>query len=274
MFYRKQTPWKVPKKRKSKGRNHQSNLYYDHQMESVQYRVSEEVITYNRFQVLTEEDSSVTKIFPQEEINLPEEDKNLVSQTHTPEDTSFSEVNSFYDFMLNNNKSLNNNNHFLYKRNKDFCSGYFPNFITLDDDMYYHLSNSINHNFYYLRIYNGKYLKYLSNNNSKYNNQYFDNLIDAYEISNTNSDRLLESINPKIFKSNSVNPLNPQINAITNNHTQNHHNEIEVNSSNHQISQVGIFDQQDSEIGIPEFIYNTDINTPYPHVLLTNTNLR
>ena len=106
----------VPKKRKSKGRNHQSNLYYDHQLESVQYRISEEVITYNRFQILTEEDSLVTKISSQEEMNLPEEDKILVPQTHTPEDTSFSELNSFHDFMLNDNKSINNNNHFFVQK--------------------------------------------------------------------------------------------------------------------------------------------------------------
>merc|ERR1711874_599139 len=83
-----------------------------------------------------------------------------------------------------------------------------PKFITHDDEMYYHLSNNINHNYYYLRVKNEKYLKYLSNNNSKYNNEYFDNLKFAYEISNTNSDILLdtqklnECKNNDFFKSN------------------------------------------------------------------------
>ena len=90
-FHRKQTPWKVPKKRKSKGRYHQSNLFYDHQKESVQYRVSDEVITYNRFMVLTEEDSLVDQIIPPEEISLPEESMNIIFQSQLPEETSFSE---------------------------------------------------------------------------------------------------------------------------------------------------------------------------------------
>ena len=69
-------------------------------MESVQYKVSEEVITYNRFQTLTEEDSLITKISSQEEMNLPEEDKILVPQTYAPEDSSFSEDTSFSELIL------------------------------------------------------------------------------------------------------------------------------------------------------------------------------
>merc|ERR1711874_655326 len=77
-----------------------------------------------------------------------------------------------------------------------------PNFITLDDEMYYHLSGNINHNYYYLRVKNEKYLKYLSNNRSKYNNEYFDNLKFAYEISNTNSAILLDTQKLKECKNN------------------------------------------------------------------------
>ena len=189
-FNKRQAPWKVPKKRKSKGKYYH---YYDHSKESVQFTVGAEVTTSNRFQVLTEEDSLANQIFPPEEVSPPEERMFADIQTQPPEETSFSEERSFFDFMNKDNKCINNNNYFLFERNKNFCSGYFPNFITLDDELYYHMSNNINHNYYYLREKNEKYLKYLSNNKSKYNNEYFDKLKYAYEISNTNPTKLLDT---------------------------------------------------------------------------------
>ena len=99
--------------------------------------------------------------------------------------------------MLKNDK-CSNTNFYMYKRNKNFCSGYFPDFITLHDPMYYQLSNSHNHNFYYLKIQNGKYLKHLSNKSSRYDNSYFDNMSDAYRISKKYSNKSLISNNPKI----------------------------------------------------------------------------
>ena len=84
LFYKDQTPWKVPKKRKSRGR---SNFYYDHMLESVQYKKCEEVITSNRFQILTEEDSTLSKTSPQEEKNPYEEDRILFQQALEPEHT-------------------------------------------------------------------------------------------------------------------------------------------------------------------------------------------
>ena len=155
-FFKKQTPWKVPKKRKSKDKSY---LYFDHQKESIQLSVGDEITTSNRFQVLTEDDLLVDQIFSPEDVFSQDE-------TQPPEETFFSEERSFYNFMNIDNKCINNNNYFLYERNKNFCSGYFPDFITLDDEFYYHMSNNINHNYYYLRVKNNKYLKYLSNNRS------------------------------------------------------------------------------------------------------------
>ena len=164
LFYKQQTPWKVPRKRKSRGR---SKLYYDHELESVQYKQCEEVSTFNRFQALSEEDSTLSKTSPQEEKNPLEE---------------YTETDSLNKFLISDNKN-SNNNFFMYKQNKNFCSGYFPDFITLHDPMYYQLSNSQNHNFYFLKIQNGKYLKYLSNRQSRYDNAYFNNMNVAYRIS-------------------------------------------------------------------------------------------
>ena len=144
-----------------------------------------EITTSNRFQVLIEDDLLVDQILSPEDVLSQDE-------TQPPEETFFSEERSFYNFMIKNNKcTTNNNNYFMYERNKNFCSGYFPDFITLDDEFYYHLSNNINHNYYYLKVKNNKYLKYLSNNSSKYNNEYFDNLKLEYKISNKNSNKLV-----------------------------------------------------------------------------------
>ena len=156
-------------------------------------------------------------------MNPLEEDKFLFHQVFEPEhisladDILFSEIKSLNNFMLKDNKYINNNNYFMYKRNKDFCSGYFPDFITLDDPMYYQLSNSNNHNFYYLKIHNGKYLKYLSNKSSKYNNLYFDNLTDAYVISKIYLDWSLNSSNPKV----SFNQQNSEIGTNESIHNNN-----------------------------------------------------
>ena len=201
-FYRLQTPWRVPMKRKSRGR---SSYYYDHKLESVQYKKCEEVITCNRFQILTEEDSTSTKTSPQEDMISKEEDNLLFQQEIESEHiyptgvTEFSESNSLNKFMLTDNMYPNNNNFYMYKSNKKFCSGYFPDFITLNDPMYYQLSNNNNHNFYYLKTQNGKYLKYLSNKSSKYDNLYFNNMVDAYRISRIHSNRSLISNNPRIL---------------------------------------------------------------------------
>ena len=99
-----------------------------------------------------------------------------------------------------NNDLINSNNYYMYEKNKKFCSGYFPSFITLDDDKYYQISNNTNpdniKNNYYLKIKNNKYLKQLVNKNSKYNYEYFNNLKDAYRISKKHSTKLVDTLNP------------------------------------------------------------------------------
>ena len=130
----------------------------------------------------------------------------------------------------------NNNNFYMYKSNKNFCSGYFPDFITLNDPMYYQLSNNNNHNFYYLKTQNGKYLKYLSNKSSKYDNLYFNNMVDAYRISRIHSNRSLISNNPRILSNKKSSKT--KINKYTS------------DNNNVQIPQAKTIYQQDSERGI------------------------
>ena len=82
--------------------------------------------------------------------------------------------------------------------------------------MYYQLSNSHNHNFYYLKIQNGKYLKYLSNKLSRYDNTYFNNMNDAYRISKKHSNKPLISVNFKMSGEKSKCYSKPKISNTSN----------------------------------------------------------
>ena len=64
----------------------------------------------------------------------------------------------------------------MYEKNKNFCSGYFPSFITIND-LKYTLISQNNHpsnisDNYYLKTQNNKYLKQVINKHSKYNLEY------------------------------------------------------------------------------------------------------
>ena len=65
-------------------------------------------------------------------------------------------------------------------KNINFCLGYFPSFINLSDSKYdlisqnNHISN-ISDN-YYIKIKDKKYLKQVTNSNSKYNLNYLNNI--------------------------------------------------------------------------------------------------
>merc|ERR1712179_686837 len=74
---------------------------------------------------------------------------------------------SFDSFMNDKSKVNNNSNHFMYQ-NK--CN---------------------NQSLYYLYTKDGKYLKPLSNNVSKYNNMYFGKMRHAYNISKRHSNQIL-----------------------------------------------------------------------------------
>ena len=78
---------------------------------------------------------------------------------------------------------INSNNEYSYdciRENKHFCSGYFPSFITISNPKYDLISQNSHSgnisNNYYLKIKNGRYLKQISNENSKYNIGYQNNM--------------------------------------------------------------------------------------------------
>ena len=107
---------------------------------------------------------------------------------------------SFHEFMENSNKHVNNKKHYMYSNKGNFCSGYFPDFITLDNMVGYNASEGNNYSHYYLYIKNKKYLKLLSNSKSKYNNRYFDDMSFAYKVSEKYKWSLKVQKNVKLFK--------------------------------------------------------------------------
>ena len=208
-FYRVQTPpWVVPRKRKSKGDSQE--FYYDLYDEELKWKYSGEVTTSNRFDLLSQEDVHFSSTH-QEDMPSPSKKNKLKLSTKQASDFSSNfyfnmcetsdtrnsvyvnhvgnfitrnsvKDESFKDFMLNKNK-LSDNSHHMYSNKYNFCSGYSPDFITLDDIDGYNFSRGSDHSHYYLYVNNNMYLKPLSNPLSKYNNGYFDKLRHAYKIS-------------------------------------------------------------------------------------------
>jgi len=134
-----------------------------------------EVTTSNRFELINQEETRLESRY-QEEFKTSEEKTSDI----LPVDSHYYEFNagntvlneSFHDFMGTKSKYMSNDNHYMYTNKNNFCSGYFPDFITLDNDICYNISEGNNYSHYYLYTKNGKYLKTLSNSMSKYNNRY------------------------------------------------------------------------------------------------------
>ena len=112
--------------------------------------------------------------------------------------------------MLKDNKQAVNNSYYMYNRNKNFSSGYFPDFITLHDPIYYQIANNEYNSFYHIKIKDEKYVKHLSNRSSRYNNAYFDNLKTAYRISKKYSGKISNLSKTQQSIGISVNQFKPQ----------------------------------------------------------------
>ena len=91
-----------------------------------------------------------------------------------------------FDKFLQIDNMLYDHNYYMFERNKNFCSGYFPSFITLDIDKYNIISQNTNpeniNNNYYLKTRDNMYVKQIINKNSKYNFEYFSNLRNNYQV--------------------------------------------------------------------------------------------
>ena len=196
-FYKTQTPpWKVPKKRKSRGRPTRFT-----RLNMIKEK-GEEVITQNRFGLLSHLPISMNEYNAESEhedfknaevskFEIPETEKR--SPEYSPESykfinnvSSFSEFDSFNNFMYYCNYSRENdtnvsNNFIMYDNNKHRCSGYFPDFIIPED--FSHSQFSYNkYNPYYFYKKDNSYLKYLAKNNGKYDTQYYKDMYFAYRV--------------------------------------------------------------------------------------------
>ena len=186
MFYKARTPpWEVPNRRKTRG--NKINYVYDLTGEELIYMKSGEVTTKNKFELL-EETSSSTEPSRKKREETPL--KSLKSSEGTYDDNEVRNYSrnilypSYDDFMSNRGDCDDNNINYMYTNKYNFCSGYFPEFITLDNDVAYNFSKMNNYsNYYYLYTNNNKYLKQLSNCNSRYDGKYFNDMNFAYKVS-------------------------------------------------------------------------------------------
>ena len=97
---------------------------------------------------------------------------------------------TYDDYMSDNYISSNsmpykstNYRMYVYVNKYNMCSGYLPDFITLDKKSFNEMFNINNSPRYYPYTMNGKYLKQISNFNSKYNSNYFSKMKFAHKLS-------------------------------------------------------------------------------------------
>ena len=107
----------------------------------------------------------------------------------------------------------------MFMKKKKFSSGYFPSFITLDDNKYNLISQNTNPNNIkdncYLKTKDNIYLKQIVNKNSRYNLEYFNNLRNACQDI-LNIDNQPDIINYTSNSNNSVNKINYTFNDSIN----------------------------------------------------------
>ena len=168
-FFRKQAPW-----RRNIKKPQEFPRVYDWTSNSFSSLGGAEMTTSNRFLLLSEEDQCSNLDPPIDQIE--------------PEDIILSP--NFKKLLYTNNISdeLNNDcNYYVFEKNKNFCSGYFPSFITLDDNKYNLISQNTNSDNikdnYYLKTKNNMYLKQVVNKNSRYNLEYLSKISSGAIIS-------------------------------------------------------------------------------------------
>ena len=199
-FCRKQAPWRSPKNRNPQG----ILCSYDWSTQSFNHYQGDEVTTYNKFELLTEEENLQTSN-PDDDQILPEENGIIL-----PDYISL-------DNFIHNDSTLYDQNYYMYDKNKNFCSGYFPSFITLDNDKYNMISQNTNpeniFNNYYLKTKGNMYVKQIINKNSRYNSEYFNTLRGNCQVYDT--------VLPQLFgNSFSDKACGPQPGNITLEHNQ------------------------------------------------------
>ena len=176
MFYKAKTPpWEVPKRRKTRG--NRMHYIYDLTGEELVCMKRGEITTENKFELLDENPRTTS---PSRKKREDEPWNSLKSSGGTYDGARHSKniLYPSYDSFMRSRGDFDNDYdkdiNCMYINKYNFCSGYFPEFITLDDNVAYDFSKINNDpNYYYLYTKNNKYLKQVSNYNSKYDGEYF-----------------------------------------------------------------------------------------------------
>ena len=234
---RGKAPWKL------KGKIQEKKFIFDLEEDTIiykGYKEYDEIPVSNRFDLLDDRDTQYNYVFDYDfdcfvnnkfDIfeNSPINDLISVSSSNNNNNSNNSICNSSNDVDSTTSNDIANIIHYnpakdslysdstvfsnkcynyAYERNKNFCSGYFPSFITLTNSKLDLISknnniNNISDN-YYLKTKNGKYLKQVTNNKSKYNLDYINHLrSNCQEIINKNiSSKTLISKNNNVDISN------------------------------------------------------------------------
>ena len=256
--------------------------------EDIKWKYSGEVTTCNKFELLDQEDTLSSSTCKEGTLSSSKKNKNFKFNHIVVSDFSFnfnfndSQTcdtqksvnndyvnsnskfitqksvlnNSYNEFMSTKDKLLNSNKHYMYSNKHNFCSGYLPDFITLDSIDGYNFSKGSDYSHYYLYINNNIYLKPLSSSLSKYNNEYFDKLRHAYKISKKFRNSILKDTERSIpIMCNSVESkrgFNETDNNNNNNNSRNNNSncsKLKCNNKNNHNSYSNI-NPKDSERGM------------------------
>ena len=276
-FTRRKAPWKLKKNIQEK------EFIFDLEENSViykGYKEYEEVPVSNKYELLADRETLYNFNFDNNSnIDVVNSDSN--NDVLNPDSNNIAHIidynsskNSLYsDSVIFGNKCYN----YVYEENKHFCSGYFPSFITLADTKYDLISqnNNINNisNNYYLKTKGGKYLKQVTNNKSKYNLEYINNLRNTCQgIMNKNL-----NINSKTFNNNnSINKNNNSDGGNNNNSIGNNNdggNNINYDNNNNNMKLVSHTGNNHSSSHQREVILHTeDLASGNTHTQVSSRN--
>ena len=156
-FKEKSPPWEVPSRRKTRGHK-QRSYYFDFMKEDILFTRGGEVTTKNAFELLEDTSEIVEQEPPRKKIEESSSEGEYLDTCvwHDSENTLHA---TYEDFMFKRSNSLNFNIDFMYNNKYNFCSGYFPDFITLDDNLLCDMSDKNIYPIYYIYTNNRKYLK-------------------------------------------------------------------------------------------------------------------
>ena len=152
-----------------KSKTQEDFIFYKWMDQTFEYSRGVEAYTSNRFHILSEEEDQISS---EEEIILP----------------------CFNNVMLNNDVCFLDKNYYVFNKNINFCSGYFPSYISLNCNKLNLISQDSSlkniKNNYYIKVKDKKYLKQVVNRNGKYNFSYFNGMKEYYQIGNIHSKQL------------------------------------------------------------------------------------